>query len=224
MSLALVAGQSANAGGSSTTPAATLAASPTNGNLLVAFVAVNGGGTMTAANGYTKLDETVSTDSAAIFWKVASGDGTSQQPCTITSAAWNCHVMEFNGATTWALDAAHSGQASNGTNKTSPSQTPASGREMIVVGGFMSSAAADGAWSAQAFSGTNVGSVTSQTRATNQEDTDTSWANISSTSGAYQASATVAASVAGTGHIAFFYDSAVVVGGAKRLPLLGAGV
>lgn len=82
-------------------PSHTLAGAPTEGNLLVAGVALgNTSGGFTAANGYTKVDG--GNDQTAYFYKVAgASEPAAQAPCTTANSRdWRCAVAEYSGAAT----------------------------------------------------------------------------------------------------------------------------
>jgi hypothetical protein len=227
--------QGVGASGTSTTPQVTLGAGPTQGNLLIAWIATNGAGTVgrttiTAANGYAILTVSlvsgVATDPCALAWKIAgAGESTTQNPGTTVSGPWSCRVVEYNNPNGWPVspvDTELSQSVASTASYTTPSRTPtASLADCVVAAGYGCVNTAR-TWSVEAFSGSNVGAVT--------EDGDAAGgaiatAAITSTTGAYQGSATCSAATGGADGIAIFTPN-VAAGGAvqQMLMMLGVGV
>jgi hypothetical protein len=211
--------QANSSGGNNTAPSHTLGTAPTQGNLLVAFVANDSGASQTAANGYTQLTVVTNTDVAALYYKIAgASEPATQQPCTLSaSRGWNCHVAEYSlSSGSWMLDVEAAAADNAGAVKSSPSVTPAQGVEALLIGAAMELQAVNGPWSNQNFSGTAATERTD--RSTNSVTSTLFDLVVSATSGSYVANATAAQANNGSGHIAVF----------RRLqpplfPLLGVG-
>ena len=179
MAISATKTQAAVATGTSTTPGATLAASPTDGNLLVAFVqTATSAVSMTAKNGYTKLTMVSQGTSNlfALLWKVASGDVGAQAPADLGgSVAWVCSVIEWNAGNGWNVTTLWEGaNADNTATKTlSPGLNPPDGIAALLVGA--ASTAANKTWASQIFTATGLatGGVVEQIDSGDgDEDTD----------------------------------------------------
>lgn len=152
MAISFVTGQVAIAGGNSTTPSASLAADPTPGNLLVAFLTwASATDTSTAANGYAKLNFVGSTDGGLIFWKVAAaGEGAAQQPCTITSTNWLVAVQEYTGFTyPPSLDVSAANADNDATKTLNPGVDPTDNIEALIFGAAFNNEQSTTTWSLQ---------------------------------------------------------------------------
>lgn len=129
--------QSAQQGSSGAAVAATLPTAPTQGNLLVAWIAQQGSNdTWTPSPGWTLLTDTGASDTGAFAWKEATaGESATQQPVTAgnTARVWWVAVAEYEGIDfalmggVWPVEAA-------GSNSPSPSVTPPVGVQALVVG------------------------------------------------------------------------------------------
>ena len=227
MALQLRAGQNATGSGTSTTPSATLAATPVQGNLLVACVSANSTTTTPVANSYTSFKgQLVSSDTWDFFWKIAgASEPAAQAPCTLgTSRAWACVVAEFEdtGGGTWTLLTDNS-QISNGTNPTTPTLSPTSGKNALLVASYNSQAGQTYGTHEVNNDATGVaelGDVASGT----STSTAMAYLVIASTTGTYAADATRSATSNGVAGIAMF--ESVVAGSALRrysMPLTGVG-
>lgn len=189
---------------SGSTISATLPAAPTQGHLLVAWVAQNGAVTFTAQDGWTGLTVIAAADTGQFFWKVAgAGESATQTPCTSSgTGAYVCVVGEYDD-----MDPApflvDDGTNTNQQVKTGASITPRAGIEALLVGAAISKSGGT-TFSGEMFNGSTTGVTERVDTASGSGNTGTSAAfwdmYVPSTSGTYQTTAT--ASVAEGGGIA----------------------
>lgn len=212
--------------GTSATPNAVLAGTPTNGNLIVAYVKAISSAVITVANGFALLTlGTSGTVSGVLLWKIASGESTTIQPASLDgSKAWGCFVSEWTNPNGWPANPvsienaqAVAATASYTTNTLSPSADV----DNVIAAGY-GCINASRTWSAEAFITSNIGAVTEEG---DGAGSTMAVAAISAVTGNYQGSATCSASTAGFDSIAIFKPNAA--GGAAanphRLALLGVG-
>lgn len=209
MSIAFVQAKTSSGAGQDVT--ATMNSTPTNGNLLVAMVSVNGTRTMNAQTGWTKLTEVTGTNTGGLYWKRAqAGETTLQYPVQhdgITDV-WVIAIAEYSGIDTPAPVEAETGNADNDATKTTTgSCNPTDGVERLVIGGAFS--ANNGTWSSQKVNGSTTGvtergdigagAAANVTSSTLFEKIDTS-----TVSGNYTAEAVSSATANGAAFIAIF--------------------
>lgn len=217
--------RSATGTGLSTTPSATLAATPTSGNLLVSYFP---GGTtaQTPINSYTQ--RTVVTDGSgrltAFYDKIAGGsEPAAQAPATITAAAsWSCHALEYSSVDPASRLLVENGQADNDSPKTSPAVDPTDGVDALIVGGCFWNATT-GTVSNELVNGSTTG-VTERTDP-NAGRASATWDWIGVTaSGTYTVEATPSASTNGGCQIVIYKGAAAAATPVPhRLALLGVG-
>lgn len=204
----------ATSGVSATAIAATLPSAPTAGNLLVAMVDCAGLVTPTATGAWNKLTQVQSTDTGCMFWKLVPASDTALQTLTSagTGSSWAVVIQEFTGVDPTTQLLIENDQASTTTAKASPSVSPAAGlANALLVGGAFSDGSRS--YSAQAFTGSNVGAVavagSPTTGATTTGESCSLWyAVVSSTTGAYAATATCSAADGGGCAVALFRPAA----------------
>jgi len=162
MPIALVNGNFLSSAGSSTAPTRGWATTPVEGNLLVAFVELNGGlQTITAINGWTLIASGADgADGYGALYKVAApGESTTAAPCTVgASVAWILSIGEFSGTDPVAPFEAVGHTVTATTTKTMVQGTvdPPDGVERLLV----ARALTDGAtrtWSGHKINGSTVG-------------------------------------------------------------------
>lgn len=200
--------------------AATLAAAPFQGSLLVAYVCAQGTRTLTASGTWTRLALQTSGDTSALFWKVcAAGDTAAQTVCTSdsTSAAWGVCISEWHSATGWdanPVEASTSNTTSTATKTTTSALDPADSVERLMVGGANNTTGNGITWSAEKFGGSTTG-VTERadlpavvTISTNETGLCMWDAILTTGAGTYTAEAVCSAAAAGSVHMAIFKPSA----------------
>lgn len=211
MAIAFVQATSATTTGASIT--GTFTTAPTNGNLIVAYVAQQSTNTWTAQSGWTQLTKPFSGDEGAIFYKYAgASETTAQTPCTTSTGTrrWVIHLAEYSGVDSAIAPTENAATDVNAT-KTSPTITPTSGKGALLIGGAFSTGQAT-TFSAEAVGGSSTGVTERGDLSGGSSANGTSAALwdmlISTTSGTY--STTVTASIAESGGIgiAIFYATA----------------
>ena len=212
MAIAFVQAKAIN--GSSTAPAVTLDAAPTNGNLLVCFIGVGAAQATMTITGWTPgtLISGGSGGSARagrMFYKIASGDSATVTGALASSNEWVITVAEYSGVDATTPLLVELSQLNISGVNTTPSVTPTGGLAAVVCCG-LGVHVNTVSYSAEAISGTGIGTVT--------ERTDTAGASTfsacsfdgftSSTSGAYQGSGTPSAAGVGVGAVMVFRAAA----------------
>jgi hypothetical protein len=211
MALAFVQSKSAN--GASASPAVTLNSAPISGHLLVAAIA-SSGETITIT-GWTAL--TIASQSGPVavdysirlFYKKSDGSETTVTGST-ENVGWTMAVAEYSGVdTTTQLDVENSQLTASGTTHTTPTVTPTSSVERLLV--FATTAnAGSRTWSTEQVNGSATGVNEREDNTQSATTLQLSDLIITSTSGSYNAVATVSGAAAvGAAAIAMFKSSGV---------------
>lgn len=209
MAWARVQGSGA-ASGTGTTATVTLSATPTSGNLLVAWVFFKTSTGATGPAGWTGLgnqsDAGVGAQTSGELWyKVAGASESTSYSWTLpSSVVWIAGIEEWSGGHATPLDVETSGRNSTTTSfTTGTAVNPTDNKEMLVVLGFGSRAAAT--WSGHA-----VGGASATERWDAQNTIGASLATYTFTTAAattYQGTATASTSTTGVGAIAMFVET-----------------
>jgi hypothetical protein len=190
--------------------AVTLAGTPTNGNLLVAFV-TSVPAAPAAANGFARLTPIASpSDDAALFWKLASGEGTTVTPTADVGGAWLCGLAEYSTTNGWDATQPEAGTANadaDATKTTTGTADPTDGVERLVIGAAYSDGATT--FSTQKVNGstTSVNEVTDSSRGTSAGgETESIWElfEASTVAGSYTSEGVAGRVDDGSAHIAIF--------------------
>lgn len=201
--------------GTSNTAAATLSATPTAGNLLVAFVYYkNGTTTIASNNGYTSLgvikDAGVGAQTAgALYYKIAGAGETTTPSWDLPGAGsmeWICGIEEWYGLHPSTPADVDGGGATAGSTSfvCGSAVNPTDSKEMLVIMGFGSRTAIS--WSAQA---TDGNSITERWDTTNTISASFSSSTLTTGAGTYSGTATASSSDTGIGLQAFFIETNV---------------
>lgn len=208
MAIAFVRGGATGSVGTSTTPAHTLAATPTAGDLLVAAVGNPAAQALTAINGYTKLTEN---SGRAILWKRAgASEPAAQAPCTLAGAAkWVCCACEYSGFTaTTGVDVETITAIATSTSFLSDYVDPTVGDNRLIIGAAFGTGT--NLFSAEKLNGSTSGVIErAEAVSSGSGGTNTAvaiWDKIATsiTGGGHNVEATCAIAESGAVAIAFF--------------------
>lgn len=146
--------------GLGTTVSAVMDAAPTEDNILVAMVAIVGVVTTTAQSGWTRLTEVKSTNTGALYWKVAgTGESTTQTPVVSTAGPtsdWIVFIAEYRGINEIVpLDVETGNSDGDSTKTTTGSCDPTDSVERLIIGGAFSADNSNG-WSLEKVNGSST--------------------------------------------------------------------
>ena len=223
MAIAFV--QSKSAQGSASPPSLTLTSTATSGNLLVVAVSSSLTGTHTVS-GFTALTSASAGSGAAqrslrLFYKVSVGTES-----VITSSAqsnWDMFAAEYSGIySVTQLDVENCAVNAAGTTQVTPSVTPTSAVERLIVSVTMHR---DNLTPSNIQIGGTTSGVNSRETQSNSNNDSTNFADkiIASTSGSYSGSSDWSTSKVGAGGIAIFQGVPAATEGSNQLMMMGVG-
>lgn len=207
--------QSKSASGLGTTGSVTLTNPATAGNLLVAFFAGSDVGCDTATiTGWTALTGTGVTGgnpsalrTSRMFYKKATGGEQTVTTSVVTQMQRSLIVAEYSGVdATTQLDVENNVVTNSGTTHTTPTVTPASGVERLVI--IATIARSAGLWSNELVNSSATGVNEREDTQSLNSTAQLSDLDVISTSGSYSGSADTSIANTGIAGIAIFSAAA----------------
>lgn len=136
MAISRLTGQDAKGLGATGTASATYAATPTQGNLLVATAFSNSASDALAISGFTKAasHQRGTSQTIALFYKLAGAGESTTVTVTGGNTTTRIHIYEYTGnANPVALDGTNQGVGTNGTSWLSPSVSTTNTSDLVFI-------------------------------------------------------------------------------------------